>query len=150
MKRFFLLSLLCPMLTLAQESTEPETKVPTVWDLTDLFPSVEAWETTLIEISDGISVLESYQGKLSESAALLEAALKARSALSRKLGRVRVYASLKADEDLGEAGPRARKQRVSSVSSRLWQSSAWMSPEIIAMGPEKIEAFIAEARTRAF
>ncbi|MDF1660088.1 MAG: oligoendopeptidase F [Verrucomicrobiales bacterium] len=145
MKRLLLLSLLFPILTLAQESETPETKAPTVWDLTDLFPSVEDWETALNEVSDGIPVLESYQGKLGESAALLEAALKERSDLSRKLGRVRVYASLKADEDLGEPEPRARKQRVSSVSSELWQSSSWMSPEIIAVGPEKIEAFIAEA-----
>lgn len=145
MSRLPLLILITPLFAFAQESKNPETKIPTVWDLTDLFPTVEAWETTLNEVADGIPKLKSFQGKLGESAATLEAALKTRSSLSRKLSHVRVYASLKADENLSESEPQARKQRVSSVSSNLWKSSSWMAPEIISLGPDKVESFIAEA-----
>lgn len=145
MTRILFTILLAPFLLLSEEPNTPESKVSTVWDLTDLFPSVEAWETALNEVSDGIPKLESYEGKLGESAATLEEALKTQSSLYRKLSHVRVYASLNADENLSDSEPQARKQRVSSVSSNLWKSSAWMSPEIISLGSEKIEAFIAEA-----
>lgn len=145
MSRLLLLIILTPLVAFAQESKNPETKIPAVWDLTDLFPTVEAWETALNEVADGIPKLKSYQGKLGESAATLEEALNTRSSLYRKLSHVRVYASLKADENLAESEPRARKQRVSSVSSELWKSSSWMAPEIISLGSEKVEAFIAEA-----
>jgi len=145
MFRFALLILLTPLVVFAEDPKASESEVSTVWDLTDLFPSVEAWETELNAVSDGIPELESYQGRLWESAATLEEALKVRSALYRKLAHVSAYASLKSDENLAESEHRARKQRVSSVGSNLWQSSSWMAPEIISLGSEKIEAFIAEA-----
>lgn len=145
MIRFALLTLLVPFLAFAQEPNTPETAVSTVWDLTDLFPTVEAWEAALNEVSDDIPVLESYKGKLGESAAMLENALKTQSALYRKLGPVSVYASLKADENLGDSEPQARRQRVSAAYSKLRQSSSWMEPELIALGTDKIESFIAEA-----
>ena len=129
----------------AEDPKASESEVSTVWDLTDLFPSVEAWESELNAVADGIPELERYEGRLGESAATLEEALKIRSALYRKLAHVSAYASLKSDENLAESEPRARKQRVSSVGSKLWQSSSWMAPEIIALGSEKIEAFIVEA-----
>ncbi|MEM7601468.1 MAG: oligoendopeptidase F [Verrucomicrobiota bacterium] len=143
--RLVLSILLLPFLLLAEEPTPSDSQVSTVWDLTDLFPSVEAWESALNEVSNGIPKLESYEGKLGESSATLEEALKTQSSLYRKLVHVRTYASLNADENLAESQPQARKQRVSSVSSKLWQSSAWIAPEVISLGSETIEAFIAEA-----
>ncbi|MEM7011503.1 MAG: oligoendopeptidase F [Verrucomicrobiota bacterium] len=145
MKRLLFLSLLFPLFTSAQESNPPEGEVSTVWDLTDLFPDIEAWESALNEVSEGIPELERFEGKLGESSANLEGALKTQSALYRKLAHVSVYASLKADENLGDAEPRARRQRVFAVSSKLRQSSSWIEPELIALGSEKIESFIAEA-----
>lgn len=133
------------LLPTAAEEKKPKTEASTVWDLTDLFPSEEAWETALNEVSNDIPVLESYKGKLGESAATLEQALETRSSLWRKLAHVRVYASLSADENLADSGPQARKQRVSSVSSDLWKRSSWMSPEIISLGSEKVEASIEES-----
>ena len=145
MLRFALLIFLTPLVVFAEDPKASESEVSTVWDLTDLFPSVEAWESELNAVADGIPELERYEGRLGESAATLEEALKIRSALYRKLAHVSAYASLKSDENLAESEPRARKQRVSSVGSKLWQSSSWMAPEIIALGSEKIEAFIVEA-----
>ena len=145
MLRFALLIFLTPLVVFAEDPKASESEVSTVWDLTDLFPSVEAWESELNAVADGVPELERYEGRLGESAATLEEALKIRSALYRKLAHVSAYASLKSDENLAESEPRARKQRVSSVGSKLWQSSSWMAPEIIALGSEKIEAFIVEA-----
>lgn len=142
---FFFTTLMTSSALFAEQPQNSETEVSTVWDLTDLFPTVEAWEASLNEVSDGIPKLESYEGRLGESASTLEEALKTRSSLNRKLAHVRVYASLNADENLADSEPQARKQRVSTVSSNLWQSSAWMAPEIISLGSEKIEAFLAEA-----
>ena len=140
-----LLILLVPFVFNAEERNAPEIEVSKVWDLTDLFTSVEAWEIALDEVSDGISKLEGYKGKLGESATTLEEALKTRSSLYRELAHVSAYASLKSDENIAESEPRARKQRVSAVGSELWQSTSWIAPEIISLGQDKIETFIEES-----
>ena len=119
MSRLALLILFTPLVAFALGPEKSESEVSTVWDLTDLFPSVEAWESELNAVADGIPELESYEGRLGESAATLEEALKIRSALNRKLAHVSAYTSLKSDENLAESEPRARKQRVSSVGSKL-------------------------------
>ena len=144
MSRLALLILFTPLVAFAQGTEKSESEVATVWDLTDLFPSVEAWEEALDEVSQGIPKLESFQGRLGESASTLEEALTIRSSLYRKLANVSVYASLKSDENLAESEPRALKQRVSSVGSTLRQNTSWMAPEIISLGADNIEAFIAE------
>ena len=144
MSRLALLILFTPLVAFAQGTEKSESEVATVWDLTDLFPSVESWEEALDEVSQGIPKLESFQGRLGESAATLEEALTIRSSLYRKLANVSVYASLKSDENLAESEPRALKQRVSSVGSTLRQNTSWMAPEIISLGADNIEAFIAE------
>ncbi|MEM9026192.1 MAG: oligoendopeptidase F [Verrucomicrobiota bacterium] len=143
--RQLLLIGLLPLIVLADDPQKPSTETPLVWDLTDLFQSVEAWEIALNEVSEGIPTLTAFQGKLGESAATLEDALKTQSALFRKLIHVYAYASLNADENLAESEPQARKQRVLAVYSQLQQASAWIDPEVIQVGSEKIEAFIAEA-----
>ncbi|MGB0370762.1 MAG: oligoendopeptidase F [Opitutales bacterium] len=143
--RFLILSVLAPLFIFAKESETLSTNTSTVWDLTDLFPTVEAWETALNEVQAGIPEITKFKGQLGESAAKLEEALKTQSKLFRKLIHVYVYASLNADENIAESEPQARKQRVLATYSNLQQASSWIDPEIISVGAEKIEAFIAEA-----
>ena len=54
MLRFALLIFLTPLVVFAEDPKASESEVSTVWDLTDLFPSVEAWESELNAVADGL------------------------------------------------------------------------------------------------
>ena len=55
-------------------------KDPIVWDLTSIYPSVEAWETALEEVNSGIGQLSTFEGTWAKARSLATA-LKAQSDL---------------------------------------------------------------------
>ncbi len=113
------------------------------WDLTDLFPSVEAWDAARQKVLAALPRLEAYKGTLGESAAALTRALEDISAVSKEVARVYVYASLKADEDVRDSANQEREAQANDMYSAFGQAIAWQSPEILAIGRDRIESFIA-------
>src|SRR5215210_7602346 len=113
------------------------------WNLADIFPSDAAWETERQAILKAIPSLKSYQGKLGESAATLKAALQAQSDINRRTSRLYSYASLKADEDRRIGVNQERKSQAQDVFTALGEATAWTGPEVIALGPARIDAMIA-------
>jgi oligoendopeptidase F len=112
------------------------------WDLTDLFPTDAAWEAERQAILKDIPALKNFEGKLG-SAATLKAALQAQSDINRRMSRLYTYASLKADEDRRVAANQERKQKAQDVFTAFGEATAWSSPEIVALGAERIDALIA-------
>ena len=113
------------------------------WDLTDLYPSEAAWEAERKAIRALIPSLAQYKGKLGRSAAELRTALQAQSDIGKRASRLFTYASLKADEDLRIAVNQERKSQAQDVFTALGEATAWTSPEIVALGAAKVNAFIA-------
>src|SRR3954464_6736972 len=112
------------------------------WDLRDIFPTDAAWEAERQSILAAIRSLKTYQGKLGDGASL-KAALQAGSDLNKRTSRLYSYASLKADEDRRVAANQERKQQAQDVFTALGEATAWSNPEIVALGPDRINALIA-------
>ena len=113
------------------------------WDLTDLYPNDAAWETERQALLNAIPTLRKQKGTLGRSAAALRAALQAQSDISKRASRLYTYASLKADEDRRVAPNQERKQKAQDVFTALGEATAWANPELVAIGPKKVNAFIA-------
>jgi len=113
------------------------------WDLTDIYPSDAAWETERQAILRDVPALKTFQGKLGSNAAALKAALQAQSDISRRASRLYSYASLKADEDRRVAANQERKQKAQDVFTAIGEATAWTGPEVVALGPDRINALIA-------
>jgi len=113
------------------------------WDLTDIYPSDAAWETERQAILRDVPALKTFQGKLGSNAATLKAALQAQSDISRRASRLFSYASLKADEDRRVAANQERKQKAQDVFTAIGEATAWTGPEVVALGPDRINALIA-------
>jgi|tagenome__1003787_1003787.scaffolds.fasta_scaffold20947099_3 oligoendopeptidase F len=113
------------------------------WDLRDIFPTDAAWEAERQAILKDIPALKSYQGKLGSNAATLKAALQAQSDINRRASRLYSYASLKADEDRRVAANQERKQQAQDVFTALGEATAWSNPEIVALGPDRVNGLIA-------
>jgi oligoendopeptidase F len=119
------------------------------WDLTDLYPTLDAWTAAYARNKAATEHLTTYRGTLGGSAEAMLKALDAISGVRRELMRVYSYADLIADEDLRVAANQERRQQVQALQTLLDEQTAWLSPEILAVGAERTRAFIAANRELA-
>ena len=126
----------------AQQTDEADPQA--TWDLTDLYPSVEAWSKARDEVMADFAKIDGMRGSLGKSADSLYTTYRFVSDTFRKAGRVYVYASLDADEDLRESETQERRQLADIMFARFGEVTAWMQPELIEVGRETIESFIKE------
>ena len=118
--------------------------LPTVWDLTHLYPDAAAWDAEAKAVEAALPGVAAHKGKLGESAAALKAALETISALQKRLLRLIVYATLKADEDLSVAVDQERRQRAQALGAKFGEAVSWVGPETLSVGRARIEALLAE------
>src|SRR6201995_4337198 len=112
-----------------------------MWDLGDLYASPEAWTAERDRVKAVIDGLGQYKGTLGKSAKDMLAALNAFSDVQRATTRMSAYAGLKADEDVRIAGNQERNQLAASLSTAFNEKTAWVTPEILAIGADKVMAF---------
>jgi oligoendopeptidase F len=117
---------------------------PTVWDLSDLFPTAAAWTAEYDALLAALPSLAAYKGRLGESAATLKAALQAGSDIDRRVDRLATYANLKADENLQDPAGQALRQKVGTLRTATATAVSWINPELVALGGARIKALIAE------
>ena len=130
---------------LAEEDT-PATPVDPqyTWDLTELYPSVAAWNQAREEVLAEFEAIEARRGTLGASADSLYQAYRHVSDTLKKAGRIAVYSSLNRDEDLRVTETQERGQLGSIMFARFNEATAWMQPELLQVGREVIESYINE------
>lgn len=115
-----------------------------VWDLTEIYESDEAWEAELERLRGDLGALDAYKGRLGESSATLLEALDARSAYIKELTRVFTYASNILNTNLADPMGQQRIGRAAALGQTASAASSFLAPEIVEIGEERLEAFIAE------
>jgi oligoendopeptidase F len=110
-------------------------EVPTAltWNLDDLFPSTEVWESALADTEADLGTVTQYRGHLAEGASALLACLEAQEALSIRLMRVYTYASLRASEDGTSPANQAVSARTSALSARVGAALSFIRTEILSL-----------------
>ena len=120
-----------------------------MWDLSDLYPTPDAWLAEYDRMKSEAQRLEDYKGTLGSSAAAMLAALDAIARVNKETSRLFTYASLKADEDLSNPRNQERKQQAGALNTLIGERTAWLAPEILSLGAPKVQAFLREDRTLA-
>ena len=131
-----------PAATFAQEEAEVDPKY--TWDLTELYPTVEAWNQAREEVLAELPKIEERRGTLGDSAESLYEAYQHVTDTLRKGGRVYVYASLNGDEDLRVSETQERLQLAQILFAQFTEATAWMAPELVEVGREVVESYIKE------
>jgi len=137
--RSVLLVLVLPVAS-AGAFAQPET-VRQEWDLTAIYPTIDAWEEALSIVSNRIDALARYRGTLDNGAVELANALEAQSDTTKEAYRVYVYTSLMRDVDQREPGAQARFGRARQMLTNLQQATSWVRPEILDIGAETVRGF---------
>ena len=113
------------------------------WDLSEIYPTDAAWDAARRQALAALPGLAKYKGHLGDSAATLAEALTAQSDLARTISRVFTYASLKGDEDVRVAINQEHKSQATDLYTAFGEATAWISPELIALGKPRIDGFVA-------
>ena len=128
-------------LPLALPGATGDEAIPTMWDLGDLYAMPEAWSEAFDKTKTAAEKLDSFRGTLGNSADAMFTALDALSAVNRQGDRLAVYAMLKGDEDLRVAKEQERRQQAQALGTLLGEKTAWVNPEIVALGAGKVAEF---------
>lgn len=113
------------------------------WDLTDLYPGLDAWDAARKQVAAALPRLAAYKDSFGTDAASMLKALEDISDVSRTFARVYVYASLKADEDVRVSANQERSAQVMDLYAAFGEATAWTAPETLKLGKDKVESFIA-------
>jgi len=119
------------------------------WNLADIYPTDDAWLNAKEAFSAKIGtsgkhdgVLEQFRGRLAESPGVLLACLGLSSDLGREYGRLSAYASMASDQDTRQPKYLEMVQAMGQIGSTFGAKGAYIEPELLAMGKEKIDAFL--------
>ena len=113
------------------------------WDLTHLYKTDDAWKAQAPKIEAGIKEIRALKGTLGTADGLLHAQ-KTISDHYRLLAQFYVYASLGSDEDVRDQANLEKVGLAGSLWAQTSQALAWASPELIKIGKDTVDQFIAQ------
>ena len=121
----------------------PRDQVPEelTWNPKDMYESDEAWLQELEALKDLPERLESYRGRLGESAESLLGFLRLEDEAELRLGKVMGYASCKADQDTGNSRYQDFRGKAVSAIVAVSGAAAFAEPEIMALEEDRLNLF---------
>lgn len=114
-----------------------------MWDFTHIFPTREAFEAAFAECDNSIATLGELRGHLGDSPETLLKALDTIYAVEEKFERVYSYASLHKEADNSDPEYQEMAARAMGLYVKLSAAISFLDPEIISIGSEKLEKWIA-------
>jgi oligoendopeptidase F len=127
-------------------STERDrSKIPAryTWDLSAVYPDFDAWKTAKDQLLAGVSRIDAFRGTLAGSPAQLLACLDLSSTIGKTFSRLYTYAQAHADIDTRNATFLDYQQEIGQIGTDIGARTAFIEPEILRMGLETVEAFLA-------
>ncbi len=138
-------TVLIPICAMSATATKHTAEAPDdpayMWDLSDLYKTADAWTAERDKIQAEAAKLDQYKGTLGKSSGDMLAALNAYSHVRKESARLGTYASLKADENVKISVNQERQQSAQALETFISAKVAWLAPEIIALGADKVHAF---------
>ena len=130
--------------TATAQNAAPDQPDQIEWDLSEIYPTLEAWDTARGQLATRVEGLAAYRGTLGESAVTLREAFDAISGTEKELSRLYVFAFLKADEDRRVSEDQERRGLAAALLSEFGEAVAFLSPELLSVGSETIQGYLAE------
>ncbi|KXT82696.1 Oligoendopeptidase F [Streptococcus sp. DD11] len=127
---------------MAKQRNEIEEKYQ--WDLSTIFPTDEAFEAELAQVSEELKKAENLAGHLLDSADSLLTATEIQLDLMRRIEKLYSYAHMKNDQDTRVAKYQEYQAKGMTVYSEFGQAFAFYEPEFMAITEEQYQAFLAE------
>jgi len=127
---------------MAKQRNEIEEKY--TWDLSTIFPTDEAFEAELAQVSEEVKEAANLAGHLLDSADSLLTTTEVQLDLMRRIEKLYSYAHMKNDQDTRVAKYQEDQAKGMTLYSDFGQSFAFYEPEFMAITEEQYQAFLAE------
>ena len=127
---------------MAKQRNEIEEKY--TWDLSTIFPTDEAFEAELAQVSEEVKKAAGLAGHLLDSADSLLTTTEMQLDLMRRIEKLYSYAHMKNDQDTRVAKYQEYQAKGMTLYSDFGQSFAFYEPEFMAITEEQYQAFLAE------
>lgn len=114
------------------------------WDLSTVFATDDAWEAELASLDGDLENAKAYKGRLTASSNDLLAITESYLALSRRLEKLYVYASMKNDQDTTVAKYQEYQAKATAIYAKFSEIFAFYEPELMQLSKEDFEDFVAE------
>ena len=114
------------------------------WDLSTVFATDDAWEAELASLDSDLENAKAYKGHLTASSNDLLAITESYLALSRRLEKLYVYASMKNDQDTTVAKYQEYQAKATAIYAKFSEIFAFYEPELMQLSKEAFEDFVAE------
>lgn len=129
------------MSTITKQPTRDQVPEDLTWDLTKVFATDAEWEKTFAQVKTAAADLTQYVGTLGQSGAALLKGIQAILSVYRTFEKVYVYASMRSDQDTGNAHYQSYDAQASALAAQVSAATAFMEPEILAIPEAKLEQF---------
>jgi oligoendopeptidase F len=113
------------------------------WNLGELYPTEAAWVAAKDAAVADIPKIATCRGKLTASGAMLFDCFERYLDLDRRLTQVSVYAGMSYDLDTRVGRAQQMQEQARQARTDLAAAAAWMRPELIAAGQDKIRSLLA-------
>lgn len=106
-----------------------------------MYETDEAWEKEFSLLRDRIGEIEAFRGTLKDAESLHKAITK-KLELERIMEKIFVYSHLRTDEDTTNSFYQSMNERALSFYYRLGEASAYLQPEALKLGTDKLRSYI--------
>jgi len=127
----------------AQQATREQAADAYKWNLTDLYPTDDAWRSAKTQLASDVGKAAAFKGTLGQSPTRLQEAMDLQYAQQKTLARLAAYAGLSADQDTRVSAAQAMRQEVIQLFAQFAAAWAFVEPELLAMDPAALAKAIA-------
>ena len=111
------------------------------WDLSHIYPGIEAWENDLKKLEASAKQLKSFDGAIEDGNSLLHF-LQLQENVSKMLTKVYAYARLWNDSDTRDSESQVRLKKAESVSYRISEATSFFSPFLLSLDESVLKTYI--------
>jgi oligoendopeptidase F len=119
------------------------------WNLAELYQSLAAWNADAAKLEGQIAEFASCKGNLGDGAARFRQCLDLQAYMTKRYYRLAVYSGEQLAEDTGSGPYLELDQRADILGNKLKEAQAFVDPEILHLGKDRIERFLSEDRALA-
>jgi oligoendopeptidase F len=114
------------------------------WNAESVFANEADWDAEFHELTATLQRAETFRGRLGASPQDLIAWLEFNQELTRRLGRLRVYAGFTRSVDMQDQRAAARDSRLNDLQARHRAAIAFAEPEILDLDPDMLGSWLAD------
>jgi oligoendopeptidase F len=114
------------------------------WNAPSVFESEDDWEESFKNLSERLSGLNEYRGRLGQAPDVLADAMDLAQSLMQQGGQIMVYAMLAHSVDVADPSAAKMFGRAQSLHGQLAAAISFIQPELLAIGRETLDRWMDE------